>query len=160
MSKRVKFVDLSVLKDIDIKSVEVRETDANDLIRAAERCSAPGAKLDENVFSLMLRQEMISGAITRVDGQEVRGVCRDYKSWNARTRGFVGRIYDYLNGNREADDAVFEKLLTGETASSQQQSAPVSSAPASSVSGSESQPSSSPVLPSRTGSNSATSIAE
>lgn len=114
MAKRTaqKF-DLSNFKRLSIQSIAIAETSGEDLILAAERCaSLGGQKVDDNTYGLLLRMQMIAGAIVEVDGEPVKGAsCQDYLKWTTRTRDFVGKLYSHVNGTSEKEDSDFQKLL-------------------------------------------------
>ena len=107
--------DLSKFRDLDITSISIKQLTGDDLIMAAERCTLPdGASIDENVFGMLLRNQLIAGAITEVDGKSVKGAsCQSYLTWNMRTRDFVSRAYDFLNSTVKAERDDFQKLLEG-----------------------------------------------
>lgn len=111
--KKARRFDLSSFKGLDIQSFAIAEVTGEDLVMAAERCSMPdGTTIDENTFSLMLRQQMIAGAIVEVDGQPIKGAsCQSFLKWNARTRGLVAKAYEHMNGNTAKDLDAFQKLL-------------------------------------------------
>jgi len=114
MAKRkARRYDLSQFKGLDIQSFAIVETTAEDLVMAAERIANPdGTALDENTYSLMLRQQMIAGAIVEVDGEPVKSAsCQAFMGWNSRTRDFVARAYDHINGTDKKDRENFAKLL-------------------------------------------------
>lgn len=113
MKRKARKFDLSEFKGLDIQSFVIKETDGEDLVFAAERIASPdGAEVDSNTYSLLLRTQMVAGAIVEVDGEPVKGAsCQAFMKWNARTRAIVNKGYDHVNGNSKTDDALFQKLL-------------------------------------------------
>lgn len=130
--------DLSSFKGLDIQSFAIREAIGEDTIRAAERCALPtGAQPDENLYSIMLRNQMIAGVIVEVDGQPVKGgACQAFLGWNEKTRKLVAKAYDRLNGTSKEDEEAFEKLLAGEGDAEELENEPEQLVPISSASGS------------------------
>lgn len=116
-------VDLSKIRDIDLDHVTVRDVNGDDMMDASARCVPPdGGNLDGNLFSLMLRQQLIAQAIVDYvprhgehKGQvvTVAGSCQDSLEWSARTREFVGEIFDYVNGVSMQEREDFRKALVG-----------------------------------------------
>ncbi len=138
MSKRdARTFDLSKFRDLDIQSFAMVQITGDDIIMAAERCSlGDSTKIDDNVFGMLLRNQMIAGSITEVDGKPVKGAsCQAYMGWNQRTRDFANRAYDFMNSTTETEREDFQKLLEG-SASGELTSTPDASARISSASGS------------------------
>lgn len=110
--------DLSKYRDLDIKSVTVRSVNGNDTLDAAARCIPPdGGNLDQNVFVLLMRQQIIAQSIlsyTDANGKTVSctGPCLDSIGWSARTREFLGEIFDHMNGVSAEEREDFRKSLT------------------------------------------------
>lgn len=120
MAKReAKVVDLSQFRDLDIKSFAMVPTNGDDMVFAAERVIPPsGGMVDPNLFNLLLRQQLVAGSITEVDGQPVKGKsCQASVQWNSRTREFVGRTFDYMNEMTKDERDLFEKVLAGDAPS-------------------------------------------
>lgn len=123
MGNNVKPVDLSKIRDIDLDHVTVRDVNGDDMMDASARCVPPdGGNLDGNLFSIMLRQQLIAQAIvdyTPRYGENkgvkvvVAGSCQDSLDWSSRTREFVGEIFDYLNGVSGQEREDFRKALVG-----------------------------------------------
>lgn len=114
MAKRkARRFDLSGFKGLDIESFAMIETTGEDTILAAERCAMPdGSKVDENTFNILLRNQMIAGAIVEVDGEPVKGAsCQAFLGWSSRTRQFVMKTFDFMNSVNESEQAAFQKLL-------------------------------------------------
>jgi hypothetical protein len=113
----IKKVDLSSIRDIDIKSITVRSVNGEDTLDAAVRVvPGEGQQIDGNIFNIMMRQHMIAQSITEVDGKAVTGpCCLESLRWSARTREFVGEIYDFVNGVDPKERENFMKALAGGT---------------------------------------------
>lgn len=117
-------MDLSGIRDLDLDHVTVRDVNGDDMMEASARCVPPdGSNLDGNLFSLMLRQQLVAQAIVdytpRVGehkGQVIvtTGSCQDSIGWNSRTREFVGEIFDYVNGVSLQEREDFRKALVGD----------------------------------------------
>lgn len=113
-----KTVDLSKLRDLDLDRVTVRSVNADDIMEAAARCVPPdGGALDGNLFSMMLRHQMVAQSVCdftmRGSGEvvTVQGSCQDSLQWSSRTREFVGEIFDHLNGVAADERDAFRKAL-------------------------------------------------
>lgn len=112
-------IDLSRFRDLDIKSVTVRSVNGNDTLDAAGRCIPPdGKNTDHNVFILLMRQQIIAQSIlsyTSADGKNVScdGPCLDSINWSARTREFLGEIFDHMNGVSGEERESFRQSLMG-----------------------------------------------
>lgn len=99
-------------RGVDVESFTVKDITGDDITRAAERClPTNGQPIDGNLFNLLLRQQVIAGAIVEVDGVAVKGTCQASIGWNARTREFAGRTFDYVNGVSDKERELFEKAL-------------------------------------------------
>lgn len=123
-----KFADLSKIKDLDIKSIRMRALNGDDLVVSAGRCApvGEGATIDATLFSIMLRQQQIAQSIIEVDGEAIRGPCLQSIKWSARTRNFVGMIFDSLNGVSDEEAASFMTALS-KSGSSAEGEAPTAS---------------------------------
>jgi len=112
-----KTVDLSEIRDLDISEVTMRAVNGDDAVEAASRCVPPdGRPVDSNLFGLMIRQQMVAQSITSfvtVDGVRTKcnGPCLESLTWAARTREYVGEIFDYLNGVSREERESFQKAL-------------------------------------------------
>lgn len=137
MSEReVKVVSLKKYRGMDVDSFGIVTISGEDVIRAAERCLPPDGKApDSNLFNILLRQQVIAGAIVEVNGKPVKGTCQASVQWGSRTREFVGRAFDYMNGVTKDEIEDFDKALAGADRSETSQEKPT---PTSSASGSSS----------------------
>jgi len=99
----------------------MRTVNGEDTLDSASRCIPPdGTQLDGNIFNLIMRQQILAQAITsftKLDGTVApsTGPCLDSLNWSARTREFVGEIFDYMNGVDGDEREDFRKALVGST---------------------------------------------
>lgn len=118
-----KTVDLSGIRDIDLNSITIRDINADDMLDASARCIPPdGGQLDGNLFNMSLRQQLIAQAIVEYvprNGDKAgasvpsAGPCRESLDWSARTREFVGEVFEYVNGVSFQEREDFRKALAG-----------------------------------------------
>lgn len=114
MRARQRTVDLSRYDRLDIKSITMRETNANDTMDAAARSLPPdGQGISAQQFGLEMRNQAVISSIIGYDGKTLTGPCMEYMDWSNRTREFVGEIYDYLNGVSDEERTDFRKALAG-----------------------------------------------
>ena len=112
-----KTVDLREIRDLDLMEVTLRSVNGDDAVEAASRCVPPdGRPVDQNLFGMMIRQQMVAQSIvgfTSIDGMKIKctGPCLESLQWSARTREFVGEIFDYLNGVSADERESFQKAL-------------------------------------------------
>lgn len=72
--------------------------------------------MDGNLFNLLMRQQIQAQAITAyvtIEGVTVpaNGPCLESLRWAARTREFIGEIFDYMNGVGGDEREDFRKSL-------------------------------------------------
>jgi hypothetical protein len=104
--------DLSKYPNLSIRSFALRELTGEDIVLAAERVAIGTAKVDDNTYGLLLRNQMIAGAIVEVDGETVKGAsCQAFLGWNVRTRDFVQRAFDHMNSVSDKERSDFLALL-------------------------------------------------
>lgn len=108
-----KFVDLSKIAGLEIKSMRVKALTGDDVISAAGRCAPmDGSSVDATVFSLMLRQQQLAQSIVEVDGQAIRGPFLQIIKMTTRTREYAQMIYDSVNGISMDEREAFQAALT------------------------------------------------
>lgn len=116
--------DLSSYRDVDVKSVTFRSVNGNDTLDASARCVPPdGGKIDQNVFILLMRQQIVAQSILSyvdANGKSVTcsGPCLESIGWSSRTREFLAEIFDHMNGVSEEERENFRKSLTSTPGSS------------------------------------------
>lgn len=120
MKTRTKTVDMSKIPDVDLDEITMRGVCSRDTLDAAERCDVPdGTDVDPTVMGIMLRQQMICGAIVsyKLRGSSeqkiVAGPAVEALDWSTRTMEFVGEIYSFLNGVRKDERDGFLEMLAG-----------------------------------------------
>lgn len=110
--------DLSKFRDLDVKAVTARSVTGNDMLDASARCAPPdGGQIDQNIFVMLMRQQMVAQSIigyVDAKGNSVTcvGPCLESVNWSARTREFLGEIFDHLNGVSQEERLDFRKSLT------------------------------------------------
>lgn len=109
--------DLSKYRDLDVKALVMRPVNGDDTLDAATRCIPPdGSQVDGNIFNLLMRQQIIAQSITGFTGPDnvktiCNGPCLESLRWNARTREFMGEIFDHMNGVSRDEREDFQKAL-------------------------------------------------
>lgn len=124
-----KFVDLSKYRGVDVKSFRIISLGGEDVVKAAMRAlPKDGEQMSQHLFNIELSRQQYAQAIVEVDGKPVRGACCIASlEWNLRTKQFVARAYNYMNGISDQEDADFTKALEGgaaETATTLESSTP------------------------------------
>lgn len=109
--------DLSKYRDLDVKSVSMRTVNGEDTLDAGSRCLPPdGSQMDGNIFNILMRQQIMAQAITAFVSKDnvstvANGPCLESLRWCARTREFLGEIFDYMNGVDREEREDFRRAL-------------------------------------------------
>jgi len=88
--------DLAKLKNCNIKSFVIRETDGEDEETAAVLAKAKG----EGHSSF---EELVRMSLVYVDGKKIEQPYEDFDGWNSRTRAFVLQAFKALNSVEEKE---------------------------------------------------------